>query len=82
MSVQIASPLQTELHVLLILQKGWTPLHFAVMNDRFLMVKYLLEQGADINIPDNACASIINCTILVSLPVSLITNRTVTLRSI
>lgn len=34
--------------------QGWTPLHFAVSSKASSTVKYLLERGADSNIPDNS----------------------------
>ena len=39
-----------------------TPLHLAAESDHIKVVKYLFEQGADINIQDDNGVSICDCT--------------------
>ena len=34
-------------------QYGRSPLHWAARNDHWLAVKWLIDHGADVNIPDN-----------------------------
>ena len=36
-----------------LLQNGWTPLHFAAFNDHVVVIEYLLDKGVKINHKDN-----------------------------
>ena len=45
-----------------------TPLHLAAISGHIKVVKYLVEQGADINIQDENGVSICDCTSAARIP--------------